>query len=128
MPRPQDPALLRSIGGRIRALREGRRWTQEQLGERVGIPAPTISRIETGSHGFTLTTAANFARVFGVSLGALFDAPRATAALTGDEEVLLGIWRQIPEDRRSALVQVLEWCAVGEEGAQIAADGQAPVR
>ena len=128
MPRPQDPALLRSIGGRIRALRDGRRWTQEQLGERVGLPAPTISRIETGTHGFTLTMAANFARVFGVSLGALFDKPGSVAALTSDEEVLLGIWRQIPEDRRSALVQVLEWCAVGDESVQVAADAQAPIR
>lgn len=32
----------------LRAAREWRRWTQEELEERSGVPQPTISKLERG--------------------------------------------------------------------------------
>jgi len=37
-----------TIGNRIRKLREDRRWTQNFLASRAGVPQPTIWRLEKG--------------------------------------------------------------------------------
>jgi transcriptional regulator with XRE-family HTH domain len=36
------------LGRRVRAIREGRGWSQEQLGERVGLHRTYIGHIERG--------------------------------------------------------------------------------
>ncbi|MEV8032302.1 helix-turn-helix transcriptional regulator [Streptomyces sp. NPDC086182] len=44
------PAARRAIGERIRAVRTGRKLTQETLGEMTGLDRKTINRIEQGTH------------------------------------------------------------------------------
>jgi DNA-binding XRE family transcriptional regulator len=49
-PRPIDPiALAKGIGARIRATRERRGWTQQDLADRTGIRRPNIARLERGA-------------------------------------------------------------------------------
>lgn len=51
-----DSAVLAEFGERVRAARDVRGWTQEQLGERTGLTRVQISRIEHGAREIRLTT------------------------------------------------------------------------
>ena len=57
--------LRRSIVGQLRALREQRNWTQQQLAEAVGVPRSAISRLESAGHSPRLETLHAVARVLG---------------------------------------------------------------
>ncbi len=47
-------AVLSEQGAKVRAARRRRRWTQTQLGRRLGVTQPTVSRVERGD-GSTLS-------------------------------------------------------------------------
>lgn len=57
---------------RIRALREARGLTQEQLGELVGTSRQAIHAIETGRHEPSIWLARDLARVFESSIEEIF--------------------------------------------------------
>ncbi|KAF6577570.1 transcriptional regulator [Paenibacillus polymyxa] len=44
------------VGERIRAIRKSKNYTQEQLGEKVGLPQPYIGGIERGERNISLET------------------------------------------------------------------------
>ena len=52
-------------GKKMRALREARGMTQEQLAEAVGVARPIITRAETGAKELSLAVAAAVARELG---------------------------------------------------------------
>lgn len=49
-----DP--VREFGRRVRAMREQKHWTQEELADRSGLASVQISRIERGAREIRLTT------------------------------------------------------------------------
>ncbi|HKH64239.1 MAG TPA: helix-turn-helix transcriptional regulator [Solirubrobacterales bacterium] len=51
-----DPEILAAFGKRVRALRLGKEWTQEQLADKAGLNLGQISRIERGVREVRLTT------------------------------------------------------------------------
>ena len=54
-----------STGKRVQALRQQRGWTQEQLGNRVGISRRTVMRLENEQRkSVPVPLAKRFARVF----------------------------------------------------------------
>ncbi len=57
--------LRRPIGRQLRALREQRSWTQQQLAAAVGVPRSAITRLESGEHSPRLETLHAVARVLG---------------------------------------------------------------
>ncbi len=53
----------------IRAMRQARGWTQEELAARIGMKQEGVSRLESLDYGrFTLTTLKRLASVFDVAL------------------------------------------------------------
>lgn len=68
----------RLLGDRVRIGRRERRWTIEELAERVGVAHPTIRKIERGDLTVGLGVAFEAAAVVGV---ALFDADPGRRAL-----------------------------------------------
>lgn len=52
-------------GKKLRALREARGMTQEQLASAVGVARPIITRAETGAKELSLAVAAAVARELG---------------------------------------------------------------
>lgn len=44
------------VGERIRAVRKSKDYTQEQLGEKVGLPQPYIGGVERGERNISLET------------------------------------------------------------------------
>lgn len=65
-------AVRGQVGARVRALRRGRRWTQEQLAERAGLSYKFVGEIERGRGNPTIETLARLAQALGVDTGQLF--------------------------------------------------------
>ncbi|UWM48213.1 helix-turn-helix transcriptional regulator [Streptomyces carpaticus] len=79
-----------AFGHRLRALRDERGWTQDELAERMGFSATHISAIETGRRPPTRRFAAGADRVFGTGdrLERQSSALRHTGVLEGLPEYL----------------------------------------
>jgi transcriptional regulator with XRE-family HTH domain len=63
--------LMRTVGARIRALREIYDVTQEEIAKEAGLNRTSITNIESGRQNAQLDALAAVAKHFGVSLGAL---------------------------------------------------------
>ncbi|MCM0673435.1 XRE family transcriptional regulator [Micromonospora phytophila] len=70
-----DPAVLASVGPRLRALRRQRGSTLAQLAETTGISVSTLSRLESGERRPTLELLLPLARAYQVPLDELVGAP-----------------------------------------------------
>lgn len=83
-----DSSPTAAFGERLRRLRDGRGWTQDELGERIGCTGSHISAVETGRRPPTRQFAASADRVF--ATGDKFErqslAVRQTALLEGFPE------------------------------------------
>jgi transcriptional regulator with XRE-family HTH domain len=67
----QDADLPRQIGERLRALREARAWTVEQLASVVGLTERQLGRIEEGARAVPMNAMLPLARALGKPLGEL---------------------------------------------------------
>lgn len=72
--------LRRAIVSRLRALREQRNWTQQQLADAVGVPRSAISRLESAGHSPRLETLHAVARVLGYDVDVRLKRRRTPAA------------------------------------------------
>jgi transcriptional regulator with XRE-family HTH domain len=64
---------LTTLGFRLRELRAERGWTLEELAERTGLSKAFLSRRESGGRQPSIAAVLTLARVFGVSVGAMFE-------------------------------------------------------
>lgn len=71
---------------RLRVLRAERGWSQGELAERLGVSRQTINAIETGKYDPSLPLAFGIARVFALSIEAIFT-PEATVPAAADSDV-----------------------------------------
>jgi transcriptional regulator with XRE-family HTH domain len=60
------------VGSRIRELRKGRRLTQTELSERIGIAQSDLSRMEQGEYKVGLDTLFKILQVFDLKMGEFF--------------------------------------------------------
>jgi quercetin dioxygenase-like cupin family protein/DNA-binding XRE family transcriptional regulator len=83
-PETDDPtgATLDAVGPRLRALRQRRELTLNELAERTGISTSTLSRLEAGLRRPTLEQLLPLAGTYGVTLDDLVGAPP-----TGDPRI-----------------------------------------
>lgn len=57
-----------AIAGKLRELRAGRRWTQRELGERLGLSQSRLSEIERGAGSLSAEQFVHALRIFNVSV------------------------------------------------------------
>jgi putative transcriptional regulator len=57
---------------RLKVLRAERDWTQAELAERLGVSRQTINAIEIGKYDPSLPLAFKLARLFGMTIEAVF--------------------------------------------------------
>ena len=60
---------------RLKELRSVRGWTQEELGQRLGVSRQAVNALETEKHDPSLDLAFRIARLFGKSVEAIFENP-----------------------------------------------------
>ena len=89
----------------IRALRDARNWSQEELGKRLGTSQSVVARLENPDYGkFSLTTLLKLASTFDVALDVRFTSfgeliettsdlsPEALDAPSFDDDKGLGVY------------------------------------
>lgn len=115
---PAHPEL-RAIGARLKAVREGGGWTQEQLAEAIGVTAHTNSQYERGEQSPRLTTLLRIAATFAVAPGAIVDValpPPQPAPPPEGTEILALYMGLSAEDRRLAVRLVRDVVAARRSG------------
>ena len=65
--------VRKQFGARVRALREARDWSQEELAEQAGLHRTYISSVERGVRNPTITVIYKIAQALGVSLAGMMD-------------------------------------------------------
>lgn len=69
----RQSAQLRAFGGNLRRERMARKFTQEQLAERVDLNIRTIQKIEAGQVNILLTTVLRLQKALGCSWAVLME-------------------------------------------------------
>lgn len=62
---------------RLKELRSGRGWTQEDLGKRLGVSRQAIIALESDKHDPSLDLAYRIAALFGEPVETIFENPHA---------------------------------------------------
>jgi putative transcriptional regulator len=60
------------VRNRLRVLRAERDWSQAELAERLGVSRQTANALESGKYAPSLPLAFKVAKVFGMSIEAIF--------------------------------------------------------
>jgi transcriptional regulator with XRE-family HTH domain len=69
----QDSIIARkNLGKRVRALREKRKWSQEELAHQSGLARSFAGAIERGEKDLRLTTLTKLANTFRIPIWQLF--------------------------------------------------------
>jgi transcriptional regulator with XRE-family HTH domain len=101
-----------AISDRIRTLRQEHRWTQAELGERVGIHQKQISAYERGNNVPSTEMLIKLAEVFNVTLDYLaFEVKGQPAKLNIQDRELLRRFEaidQLPEAEKMLAKQILD--------------------
>ncbi|WP_231102304.1 helix-turn-helix transcriptional regulator [Pseudoalteromonas luteoviolacea] len=63
----------------MRQLRREKKWTQEQLGRKLGVDQATISNYESGKTDMTFTQLFELFLIFGKDLSSVFDFKSSTS-------------------------------------------------
>ena len=72
MSSPLSPRKVHLVGSRIRELRKGRRLTQTELSEKIGVAQSDLSRMEQGEYKVGLDTLFKILQVFDLKMGEFF--------------------------------------------------------
>ena len=72
MPHSLSPRKVHLVGSRIRELRKGRRLTQTELSEKIGVAQSDLSRMEQGEYKVGLDTLFKILQVFELRMGEFF--------------------------------------------------------
>jgi putative transcriptional regulator len=73
---------------RLRVLRAGKEWSQEELATKVGVTRQTINAIETGKYEASLSLALKIAHLFGMHVDEIFLLPEKDLPRPVKHEVL----------------------------------------
>src|SRR5512141_3035771 len=72
MSSPPFPRKVTLVGSRIRELRKGRRLTQTELSEKIGVAQSDLSRMEQGEYKVGLDTLFKILQIFDLKMGEFF--------------------------------------------------------
>lgn len=105
----ESTRLAKRLGKKIAERRKHLDWTQDQLAERVGVDAETISRFERGANLPSLLTLDRLAAALQVEVGELLSGVPGSRS---DETSKLGAWIEglSARDRNFVMKIVRESC------------------
>lgn len=124
VPRPSKDAVVskRSVGLRLRAIREQRGLSQGKLAQLLRSHPQSVSQIERGVRGLTLQQAVRLARALKVSIDdVLGETKRELSPLSGDRRMLRRLQRlqELPPAQKKAVLKLIDGAlGIGGGGAQ----------
>src|SRR5215471_20766994 len=86
------------VGSRIRELRKGRRLTQMELSEKIGVAQSDLSRMEQGEYKVGLDTLFKILQVFDLKMGEFFGETETEAER--DARDLMSEFRNLSDEAR----------------------------
>nr|DAU57164.1 MAG TPA: helix-turn-helix domain protein [Caudoviricetes sp.] len=101
------------VGARIAAERIRLGWTQQLLGEKIGVSQPAIAGYESGKREPSLDKLGQISEALGVSVARLIDVdePPAMVRLDRDESSLVEYYRKCDEELRQHVIATARLCA-----------------
>lgn len=96
--------ILDTIGQNIRAARERKKLSQEELARRIGKDQTAISEYENGKRKLTVTDLPAFAAALDVTIGYFFHGEMEANEL---EQALLHEFNRIPDQHKQDALSVL---------------------
>ena len=117
--RPTPPAPAEaptSVGARIRAYRQERGWTQDQLASETGVSRSAVAQWETDRAGQLRDNISRIAAALGITVEVLLHGPatrQAARADSGDELALLRLYRDCDAEDRAFLLRTARKLAKG---------------
>jgi transcriptional regulator with XRE-family HTH domain len=93
-----SPRKIHLVGSRIRELRKGRRLTQMELSEKIGVAQSDLSRMEQGEYKVGLDTLFKILQVFDLKMGEFFGETEEPA--TEETRQVLDDFRSLSEEAR----------------------------
>ena len=103
------------VGTNIKREREKAGYTQERFSEMIGIGAKSLSAVERGVVGVSLTTLIRICELLSVSTGTILLAPSAKNDLQGITEQLEHLSPEQFEIARSILCKLMEAFSCSEK-------------
>ena len=97
----KSEVVLKTVGRGVQAARKAKGWSQELLGERLGLTVNTVSNIERGRFPTDLETVARLAAVLEVPVPSLFEPLRnspISAKEKGDVPKILRLLANEPDE------------------------------
>jgi transcriptional regulator with XRE-family HTH domain len=107
MPSQPTPRKIHLVGSRIRELRKGRRLTQTELSERIGVAQSDLSRMEQGEYKVGLDTLFKILQVFELKMSEFFGETEEPTA--EEERELVGTFQTLPEDARREVLEFVRF-------------------
>jgi transcriptional regulator with XRE-family HTH domain len=96
-----SPRKVALVGSRIRELRKGRRLTQTELSEKIGVAQSDLSRMEQGEYKVGLDTLFKILQVFDLKMGEFFG--ETETAAERDARELVNEVRHLSEEARQEI-------------------------
>jgi transcriptional regulator with XRE-family HTH domain len=101
------PRKVHLVGSRIRELRKGRRLTQTELSEKIGVAQSDLSRMEQGEYKVGLDTLFKILQVFDLKMSEFFgETEEATAEA---ERELISTFQTLPEEARREVLEFVRF-------------------
>lgn len=98
------------VGGRIVAYRQGMNWSQQYLGELIGVPQQTIANYETARLRVPASLLPKLAQAFGVSVDELLGVAKPASKRGPAPKLAQHMERisQLPKPKQRFVIQVIE--------------------
>ena len=105
----ESERLAKRLGKNVAERRKQLEWTQEQVAERVGVDAETISRFERGANLPSLLTLEKLSSALRLSVGDLLSKQRHEAT---NETAVFDTWiaERSPDERAFVMAVVRNCC------------------
>jgi transcriptional regulator with XRE-family HTH domain len=111
----QAPRKVALVGSRIRELRKGRRLTQTELSEKIGVAQSDLSRMEQGEYKVGLDTLFKILQVFDLKMGEFFGETETPAEK--DARDLVDEYQALSEEARQEVRDFVRFKRLQEDAA-----------
>ncbi len=120
MSSPHSPRKVHLVGSRIRELRKGRRLTQMELSEMIGVAQSDLSRMEQGEYKVGLDTLFKILQVFELKMGEFFGETESPA--TPEAQELMADFKGLSEEAQREVRDFVRFKKLQEQEAEGAAE------
>ena len=96
------------VNKKIETLRYQRGWAMYELAQEMGITQSTLTSIMRRGNPPKIDTLERICEAFGISLAQFFIEDEEVEILNKKEKELIALFRKMPENKQTALIELLE--------------------